>query len=104
MSTSELLVRINDVLTNKIIEQILLDSKQSSQIDVQIGKFIYDNHQNIKNLVKHIITVSIKYNNLESLLEPHREVILEYIYYFIKCHPNKNCDYEKEFNIKDLEE
>lgn len=111
MNQSQKISQIKNVLTTKIIEQICADLTTGRNDNylkpynkIQLSQFVYDNYDNINKLIEKMIQVYKKDDYLDELLDPPHEYIREYLYYFIKCLPYEDVDYDKDFNIEDLED
>jgi hypothetical protein len=102
--------KIKKVLTEKIIEQICADlttgktdNDQEEWSVEKISKFVHENYNNINNLIEKMISVYEKDDDLNELLEPAFDWIREYLYYYVKCLPDVNYDYEEDYNILNID-
>lgn len=106
---SETEIIIKQLLPDYIIEQICADlyarNLENNNLDHntvsshvwKVATFVYENHDNINAMVEKMIVDYKKDNDLFKLISPNKDAITEYLYYFVKCHPNYD-----EFDINDL--
>ena len=62
--------------------------------DDQINNFIVENEQNINDLVTRLIEYT-NTHDLDLISFKFINIIQIYLYYYIKCHPDDNFDYEQ---------
>ena len=87
---------INLINADLVIGRI--DNNLQPYTDQEIDVFINNNNENIDEMIEQIIRV-YEYNNaLYELENPTNECIRDFLYYFVRCIPYENYEYE-QFNF-----